>query len=147
MNNFKKDSEPFVRKGELSSEWTVATAIFKGAANIGVFQQSNDSAFEINRKQDDERGCYLTGQYDPDYDSFHVERRFEDGERESIYNPAQAKTPLNYRKILDLMSLWQDIAAHNNRNAPASGRYDTNKFQKTEKFDPVPYRNKGPEIL
>lgn len=146
MENLKKWSEAPVKKGELSSEWSVATAMFKGAANIGIFQQSGGSTFDMSRKNNDERGCYLAGQYDPDYNSFHVERRFEDGERESIYDPAHEETPMDYRKVLGLMSLWQDVTLHNNRNAPDNARCDVMKFRETEKFDPIPYR-KGPEIL
>lgn len=129
-------------------EWVVVTQVFNGAADIGLYQSSKDSTFALKSREGEERACALVGYYDADYGSLHVDRYFEDGERERVYNPSCQTRPMEYSKILDLMEFWQSAAAHNNRkNGEAPARDFAEVFgDGDEEFDRIPYQ-KTPKPL
>lgn len=121
--------------------WIVVTQEFNNAAEIGMYRSfPNNNLFELKRKKNDFRVGHLVAFYDESYDSFHLQRCFEDGDKETVYNPSSVATPISYKDILDLMLVWQRVANCNAAYRNENGR-DVTGYSDSEDINRIIYKN------
>ena len=119
--------------------WIVATKAFNGASKINLRVQAQGWSLDAPARNDDDRACYLVGYYDADYRSFHVQRCFEDGARENIFDLGRQTNPPDYKAILNLMQAWQAIAQLNATSERRQGR-EIESLKTMTGFDPILYK-------
>ena len=140
MDQNRNWPSPIERADGCSKSWVVATLAFNGAAKIGMDVQNNGWSFTISPEKFDDRACYLVGFYDRDYDSFHINLCFDDGEKQQVYNICQQTKPASYQDVLNLMLLWQSIASTNAASVGHTGR-EVPELTNIQGYDPLLYKN------
>jgi hypothetical protein len=93
--------------------WMVATKAFNEAAHLSMSINALGWSMNILRRDDQDGPAYLVGYYDEDYGSFHVHRHFSDGTRDVVMNLTQQSKAPSYDKVLEIMEVWQQVAANN----------------------------------